>query len=290
MNQYVIGIGEVLWDCFGDHRTIGGAPFNFSFHVHQFGFHALAISAIGADQLGRDIEQACQFYGLPYIFPALPYPTGEVHIQMDAQGHPSYTICDDRAWDHIPFLPSMQSIAQNTLAVCFGSLAQRSPHSRASIYAFLDATPADSFRIFDINLRLDYYSKDIIDSSLQRANVLKLNNDELHILQQMYHFADMSKEEACRHLLQRYDLRYLILTCGEDGSYVFTQEEVSFLPTPKVQVQDTVGAGDSFTAAFIASILRGKDLEESHCLAVNVSAYVCTQSGATPTLPSYLLN
>ena len=290
MNQYVIGIGEVLWDCFGDHRTIGGAPFNFSFHVHQFGFHALAISAIGADQLGRDIEQACQFYGLPYIFPALPYPTGEVHIQMDAQGHPSYTICDDRAWDHIPFLPSMQSIAQTTLAVCFGSLAQRSPHSRASIYAFLDATPADSFRIFDINLRLDYYSKDIIDSSLQRANVLKLNHDELLILQRMYHLGDMALEDACRYLLRTYSLRFLILTCGEDGSYVFSLDEMSFLPTPLVQVVDTVGAGDSFTASFIASVLQHQSLHDAHRMAVDVSAYVCTQSGATPTLPSSLLS
>lgn len=290
MDQYIVGIGEVLWDCFDDHRTLGGAPFNFSFHVHQFGFPSLAISAIGDDQLGREIEQVSHVKGLDYLFPRLPYPTGQVHVQMDDKGVPSYTICEDRAWDHIPFLPSMPSIAQHTLAVCFGSLAQRNQDSRASIYAFLDAMPADALRIFDINLRLDYYYREIIDSSLQRANVLKLNEEELVVLQRMYDLAEMSQEEACRHLLQRYDLRYLILTCGEDGSYVFTQEEVSFLPTPKVQLQDTVGAGDSFTAAFIASILRGKALEEAHRVAVDVSAYVCTQSGATPTLPSYLLN
>ena len=290
MDQYIVGIGEVLWDCFDDHRTLGGAPFNFSFHIHQFGFRSLAISAIGDAPLGREIEQVCHLKGLDYLFPRLPYPTGEVRVQMDDKGVPSYTICEDRAWDHIPFLPSMQTIAQQTQAVCFGSLAQRNADSRASIYAFLDAMPTDALRIFDINLRLDYYSREIINSSLQRANVLKLNNDELHILQQMYHFADMSKEDACRHLLQTYNLRYLILTCGEDGSYVFTRDAMSFLPTPKVEVVDTVGAGDSFTAAFIASILRDKALEEAHRIAVDVSAYVCTQAGATPTLPSYLLN
>ena len=289
MNQYIVGIGEVLWDCFNDHRTIGGAPFNFSFHVHQFCFNALAISAIGDDQLGRDIEQHCQLNGLSYIFPTVSYPTGEVLIQMDHNGLPSYTICHNRAWDHIPFLPSMQHIAQNTLAVCFGSLAQRSPQSRASIYAFIDAMPSDALVIFDINLRLEYYSKDIIDSSLERANVLKLNYDELLILQDMYQYTDMSIEDACRHILRTHGLRLLILTCGEDGSYVFSSDAMSFLPTPLVQVVDTVGAGDSFTASFIASLLRHKSLEESHRIAVAVSSYVCTQSGATPSLPPSLL-
>ena len=289
MNQYIVGIGEVLWDCFDAHRTLGGAPFNFSFHVHQFGFQALAISAIGDDQLGLEIEQVCQLKGLDYFFPRMPYPTGEVYVQMDRHGVPAYTICDDRAWDHIPFLPSMLPIAQHTRAVCFGSLAQRSADSRASIYAFLDATPIDALRIFDINLRMNYYSQDIIDSSLLRANVLKLNYDELLILQQIYHFADMGLEDACRYLLQTYDLRYLILTCGEDGSYVFTLDAMSFLPTPDVRVKDTVGAGDSFTAAFIASVLRAKPLPEAHRIAVEVSAYFCTQSGATPTLLTSLL-
>lgn len=288
-DKYIVGIGEVLWDCFEGHRTLGGAPFNFSFHAHQLGFNALAISAIGDDQLGREIQDLCQHRGLPYLFPVLPFETGEVRVEMDDHGVPSYTICADRAWDHIPFLPSMESVAQHTQAVCFGSLAQRSPVSRASIYAFLDAMPADALVVFDINLRLDYYSKDLIDSSLARANVLKLNYEELLVLQRLYHYTAMSIEDTCRYILGAHGLRLLILTCGEDGSYVFSKDEMSFLPTPQVQVVDTVGAGDSFTAAFVVSLLQHKSLQEAHRIAVDVSGYVCTQAGATPTLPSYLL-
>ena len=194
------------------------------------------------------------------------------------------------AWDNIPFTAELEAIAGNTQAVCFGSLAQRSAVSHQTINAFLKAMPQtdDSLRVFDINLRQSFYSKQVIEDSLHLCNVLKINDEELVIVQHLFGYYDLSAEATCRRMLNDFDLRMLILTCGTDGSYVFSHTETSFLPTPKVEVADTVGAGDSFTGSFVAQILRGKSLREAHQTAVNVSAFVCTQHGAMPQLPDNL--
>ena len=288
-NNYVVGFGEVLWDFLmkeGMYK-LGGAPFNFAYHTKQFGLNSLIISAIGEDDLGRKLEQAIQEKQLPYQLAHLPQETGVVYV-INTDGIPQYEILENKAWDYIPLSEEMLQIAAQTQAICFGSLAQRNSVTRATLYAFLEAMPADALRIFDINLRQNWYSEEIITTSLQKANILKINDDELLILQRMLGYIDITPENTCRQLMQDYQLDMLILTCGNKGSYVFSREEMSYLTTREVEVEDTVGAGDSFTASFIASILGGKSLREAHHIAAQVSAYVCTQSGATPIIPDNL--
>lgn len=290
MKKYVIGIGEALWDCLPEGRKIGGAPANFAYHAGQFGLNSMAVSAIGDDQLGKEIKEKFDARQLQYSLQTVPFPTGTVQVTLDDKGVPQYDICENVAWDNIPFTAELEAIAGNTQAVCFGSLAQRSAVSRQTINAFLKAMPQtdDSLRVFDINLRQSFYSKQVIEDSLHLCNVLKINDEELVIVQHLFGYYDLSAEATCRRMLNDFDLRMLILTCGTDGSYVFSHTETSFLPTPKVEVADTVGAGDSFTGSFVAQILRGKSLREAHQTAVNVSAFVCTQHGAMPQLPDNL--
>ena len=297
--KYVIGLGEALFDCLPEGRKIGGAPANFAFHVSQFGLNGCAVSAIGNDELGREIINIFTNVGLRYVLPHVPYPTGTVQVTLSGNGIPQYDICTGVAWDNIPFTEEIAALAPDTEAVCFGSLAQRNGTSRATIQAFLDAMPKDAMRVFDINLRQNWYSKEVIEQSLQRCNVLKINDEELDIVAPMLLDSRLATRdsntliaedealatEVCREIIRRYDLRMLILTCGATGSYVFTADEVSKQSTPKVQVADTVGAGDSFTATFVAQILKGKTIREAHAKAVQVSACVCTQHGAMPILP-----
>lgn len=202
---------------------------------------------------------------------------------MDNWGVPQYEICEGAAWDNIPFTPAIENLAKQTQVVCFGSLAQRHEVSRATIHAFLDTMPEDSLKIFDINLRLNYYTKEIIENSLEKADILKINDEEVVKIAQLFGW-NASEKEICKQLLEKYQLDILILTKGTEGSWVLTPKEESFLPTPKITIADTVGAGDSFTAAFIASHLHGRCLVASHQLAVEVSAYVCQQHGAMPRL------
>lgn len=290
MDKYIVGMGEALWDCLPDGRKIGGAPANFAYHVKQFGFNSLAISAIGDDELGAEITEKFNQRNLPYLLETVDYPTGTVQVTLDEKGIPCYEICEDVAWDNIPYTDRLDEIAHNCKVVCFGSLAQRSAVSRETINRFIDTMPVadDTFKVFDINLRQHFYNEETIVNSLKKCNILKINDEELVVVSRMFGFPELSQTEACRRILETYGLRMLILTCGTDGSYVFTSDETSFQPTPKVEVADTVGAGDSFTGSFIASILRGKSISEAHKRAVEVSAYVCTQNGAMPLLPDYL--
>jgi len=193
------------------------------------------------------------------------------------------------AWDNIPFTPEIEEIAANCRAVCYGSLAQRNVVSRENIQRFLDATPSDCMKIFDINLRQQFYNKEIIQQSMRRCNILKINDEELVTIGRMFGYPGLDIENKCWLILGKYDLDMLVLTCGTNGSYVFTRGQMSFQETPKVEVADTVGAGDSFTGSFCAAILNGKPVPEAHELAVKVSAYVCTQNGAMPTLTPDLL-
>ena len=192
------------------------------------------------------------------------------------------------AWDNVPFTPEIEAIARSCRAVCFGSLAQRNVVSRENIHRFLDATPKDCMKIFDINLRQNFYNKDIIKESLRRCNVLKINDEELVLIGRMFGYPGLDIENKCWLILGKYNLDMLVLTCGTNGSYVFTPGQMSFQETPKVEVADTVGAGDSFTGSFCAAILSGKPVAEAHKLAVQVSAFVCTQNGAMPTIPAEL--
>ena len=293
MNQkrYVVGLGEVLWDVLPEGKKLGGAPANFAYHAGQFlgSDNTIAISALGEDKLADETIEALKEHDLNCMLPRVPYPTGTVQVQLDEQGIPTYDIKENVAWDNIPFNEDIQNIARNCRAVCFGSLAQRNVVSRETIHKFLDATPADCMKIFDINLRQQFYTQEVIRESLQRCNVLKINDEELVLIGRMFGYPGLDMENKCWLILGKYNLDMLVLTCGTNGSYVFTPGVMSFQKTPKVQVADTVGAGDSFTGSFCASILNGKPVPEAHMKAVELSAFVCTQNGAMPTLPSTLL-
>ena len=258
--RFIVGLGEALWDCLPEGTKLGGAPANFAFHTHQFGFDAMAISALGNDILGDQTRK-----------------------ELDQEG--LYDIKENVAWDNIPFNDEIEEVAKNARAVCFGSLAQRNSVSRETIHQFLAATPKDCLKIFDINLRQTFYTKEIIQESLTAADILKINDEELVTIGRLFGYPGLDMENKCWLILGKYNLKMLVLTCGVNGSYVFAPATKSFQETPKVEVADTVGAGDSFTGAFCAAILAGKSIKAAHKLAVEVSAYVCTQNGAMPLLP-----
>ena len=290
MKGLVIGMGEALWDVLPEGKKIGGAPANFAYHVSQFGLPSCVVSAIGNDPLGHEIIENFTSKGLTHQIETVPYPTGTVQVEIDQAGVPQYEIKENVAWDNIPYTAKLEQLADKTSAICFGSLAQRNVVSRNTINRFLDAIPAenDPLIVFDVNLRQGFYNKEILCNSMKRCNILKINDEELVTVSRMFGYPGIDLQDKCWILLGKYNLRMLILTCGINGSYVFTPGNVSFQPTPKVEVADTVGAGDSFTAAFISSILKGKSVAEAHSRAVQTSAFVCTKKGAMPILPPEL--
>lgn len=288
MNDLVVGMGEALWDVLPEGKKIGGAPANFAYHVSQFGLPSCVVSAVGDDDLGREIIENFTVKGLKQLIADVPYPTGTVQVEIDQSGVPQYEIKENVAWDNIPYTERLESLAERTTAVCFGSLAQRNVVSRNTINRFLDVVSRneENLIVFDVNLRQGFYNKEILCNSMKRCNILKINDEELVTVSRMFGYPGIDLQDKCWILLGKYNLKMLILTCGINGSYVFTPGNVSFQPTPKVEVADTVGAGDSFTAAFISSVLKGKSVSEAHSLAVRTSAFVCTEKGAMPTLPT----
>lgn len=291
MKDIVVGMGEALWDVLPEGKKIGGAPANFAYHAAQFGLRSCVVSAVGNDDLGREILDTLTEKGLNYLIEMVDYPTGTVQVELDGAGIPKYDIKEDTAWDNIPYTPELRELAGKARAVCFGSLAQRSETSRNTINRFLDDMPEEEGRlvVFDVNLRQNFYTKEILSRSMRRCDVLKINDEEITEVSRLFGIPGSDFEEISRRLLERFNLKMLILTCGVKGSYVFTPDGASFQPTPKVKVADTVGAGDSFTASFISAILKGKSVAEAHALAVETSAFVCTQKGAMPVLPERII-
>ena len=297
----VVGIGEALWDCLPEGRKFGGAPTNFAYHCGQFGLNSYAASAVGDDALGNEILDICREKNQKIIMPYVPYDTGTVQVTLDANGIPQYDIKTGVAWDNIPYSESLADLAKKTDAVCWGSLAQRSYVSRNTISSFLTDMPKDALKVFDINLRQNFFTKEVIENSLEMCNILKINDEELVLISRVFGalpetdddfdtiWHNLDFKTKCLDILKKYNLRMLILTCGVNGSYVFTPDgDISEQGTPKVTVADTVGAGDSFTATFVSSLLLGKSIREAHERAVKVSAFVCTQHGAMPTIPEEL--
>lgn len=291
IQHQIAGIGEVLWDILPQGPQLGGAPANFVYNISQFGLPAKVVSAIGNDPLGHLAAETLREKGIDHALATVPYPTGTVGISLDREGVPQYDIKDHSAWDFIPSGQELRRLARTTTVACFGTLAQRSPVSRATINMFLDTMPDGHGRlkVFDINLRQGFFSKEIIEQSLTRCNILKINDEELVIVSRMLGLDRLGTEEACRRLMSAYIMDCVVLTCGTRGSHVFGRTQSSWLPTPEVAVADTVGAGDSFTAAFVASLLRGEDLRSAHRRAVEVSAYVCSCAGAMNPLPENLI-
>lgn len=286
MKKVIVGLGEVLWDMLPEGKKLGGAPANFAFFTGLFGNEALAVSAVGTDDLGTETLSALKSHGLEFVIPRVPFPTGTVPVELDSQGVPTYIIKEGAAWDNLPFTPEMENVARRCDAVCWGSLAQRSEVSRQSILKFIGLVSEKCLRIFDINLRGKFYTKEVIEHSLSLCNILKINDEEFDIVTKMFGYAHETLAEGCRAIIADFGLDMLVLTCGATGSYVFNAAgEMSYIATPKVEVADTVGAGDSFTGTFCSALLEGVPMKKAHRLAVDVSAYVCTQNGAMPQLP-----
>jgi len=285
----IVGIGELLWDMLPAGKQMGGAPGNFAFHASQCGINSVLVSAVGNDDLGNELMVSIKRKNLNVLSRCVPKPTGTVNIVLDDRGVPNYTIVEDVAWDYIPFSEDLRVLAEKTDAVCFGSLAQRNAVSRNTILRFVDAMKTDTMKIFDINFRQHFYSREIIETSMQKATVLKLNDEEMRVLIDLLNLQGKDESEICSSMMSRYGLSIVILTCGERGSSIFGKHEISVLATPNVQVADTVGAGDAFTAAFCVSYLKHKNIALAHELAVKVSAFVCTQHGAMPKYTDELM-
>lgn len=269
---------------------MGGAPINFACHCGQLGARALPISCIGQDALGTEILKAIATLGMDArhisIDPARP--TGTVEVSL-TDGKPSYVICENVAWDHIPVFDGINELAANTDAVCFGSLGQRSAASRATVQSFLKSMHKDALKIFDINLRQHFHSDEIIFQSLELCNVLKLSDEELPTLARQFNLCG-SIDEQLGALLQQFNVKLIAYTRGGDGSLLVSSDEMSDHPGNPGTVASTVGAGDSFTATLCIGLLKGMTLNDINHWANQVATYVVSQTGATPKLPKELIN
>ncbi len=283
----VIGLGEVLWDILPTGRQFGGAPVNFAYHAAQCGAMSHAVSAVGDDPLGREILAHLDSLGIlrPHVAVDSKHPTGTVTVALDTEGKPRYSIHEDVAWDYIPTTPSLLELAGRAEAVCFGTLAQRSAISRQTVRQVLAAVPRTCLRVFDINLRLDYFSAEILEEGLRNCDVLKLNDEELPVVARLLAIPG-SEKCVMKGLLDRYGLTLAVLTKGSNGSLLVGRDGSAVHSGVPTEVVDTVGAGDAFTAAVTMGLLRGADLdaisEHANCLA----SYVCSRSGATPAMPA----
>ncbi len=286
MSFKVIGIGEVLWDMLPAGAQLGGAPANFAYHAHAMGAAASVISRVGNDPLGRDICTRLSALGLPVQTLQIDdkLPTGTVDVTLDENGVPNFVIHKHVAWDGLEATKDALALAKLANAVCFGSLAQRDHVSRCAIQRLVAATPAGALRVFDINLRQNFYSVEVIEESLLIANVLKLNDTELSILAKLFGLSG-SPERQIEGMARRFGLSVVALTCGAEGSLLFRDGVWSRQSPAKVRVLDTVGAGDSFTAALVMGLLLDMRLEDMHAAAAEVARYVCSCAGATPKLP-----
>lgn len=284
-NPVIASIGEILWDVFEDGgKSLGGAPLNCLYHAVRHRAAGYFISAVGRDNFGRAIYENLPQNGIKYFIQDNAYPTGVVDVRLE-NGQPSYTIRGNVAWDYISYNEDLTAIAKNIDAVVFGTLASRSPAGRSSVEKFLNSLSINVTKFFDLNLRHPYYSVELIEKFLGYADILKLNDDELSLVCQMLRLPE-AEDEACRALIEKYSLRMIALTCGGDYSAVYSLTVKSFIKTPRVEIVDTVGAGDAFAGVFLYNILAGNDMASSHQKAVDAAAYVCTKRGAMPAYPT----
>jgi len=287
----IAGIGEVLWDVYPDAAHFGGAPANFACHAASLGAEAWMLSAVGADELG---DRALDSLGQRGVECASvtrdpKHATGRVLVKLDATGQASYEFAADTAWDHLSWSDQRALLARRCDAVCFGTLAQRSPISRDTIRRFVEATPLTALKVFDVNLRQHFYDTETIESSLQIASALKLNGEELPIVAELCGINARAPRDILMELTSRYALRLAALTYGRDGAFLIAGGEESECPAVPTTVVDTVGAGDAFTATLVFDFLRGLPVAEINRHANAVASFVCSQPGATSPLPASLL-
>ena len=282
------GLGEVLFDVYPTGPKIGGAPANFAFHCKQLGLDALVVSSVGNDDLGFTARNLLAAKFLPALLLPSDKCTGAVNVILNNEGVPSYVFLEDTAYDNIKCNDLLLEVAKKVQLACFGTLAQRGAVSHASVMQFLDAMNKNCcIRVFDVNLRRNYFSKEVIEESLKRTEIFKCNEDELPVLCEIAGIKNISAA-AYRDYLSERGIYCFIFTEGAKQSTVFLNDEVSIKKTPVIKAVDTVGAGDSFTASLVSLLMQGKSLDFAHEKAVEISAYVCTQQGAMPELSTKL--
>ena len=286
MKFNIVGIGEVLWDLLPSGMKLGGAPANFACHAHALGAQACVVTRVGNDDFGDDIFKRLEAQGIGGRTVQLDpvAATGMVTVTLSATGIPQYIIHENAAWDRLAVTPAASAAIQAADAVCFGSLAQRSEPARTSIQQLVASAPAGALRVFDINLRQQYYTPETIEHSLRLANVLKLNDGELPVLAEQFRLAGTPRN-MIQALAGRFELEVVALTRGPAGSLLYQNGQWSDCPSEPVKVVDTVGAGDSFTAALVLGLLRKMPLDEINYFADEVARFVCASAGATPPLP-----
>jgi fructokinase len=286
----IVGVGEVLWDLLPGGRQLGGAPFNFTFHCHQLGHAAAMVSRVGADDLGRDIRAAVCRLGLSdeYIQEDALHPTGTVCVALDAAGVPTFTITPDVAYDYLAWDDGLEALFRQARAVCFGTLAQRSPTARATLQRAL-RTAGGALVVYDVNLRQSFYSREVIEESLAASRWVKLNEDELIVLRDLLGLAGTSEAATLADLRERYRLELACLTRGGRGCLVQTAAEEADWPGVPVRVVDTVGAGDAFTAGLLCCVLEGQPLHQAAAFANALAARVAAAPGGTPVIDRHLI-
>jgi len=287
--KIVVGLGEVLWDLLPAGKQLGGAPCNFAYHAHSLGADARVITRVGADPLGEEILQRFQDAALSTELISIDptFPTGTVSVELSGDGQPRFTIHEQVAWDHLQATAAAREVMSHCDAVCFGSLCQRSDPARVAIQSLVSATPTQALRVFDINLRQHFFSREVIETSLELANLLKINEQELPVLAEMFCLSGNLTFQIHR-LSDRFGLTLVALTRGAHGSLLISRGHCSEHPGFPVKVMDSVGAGDAFTAALVSGLLGGGSLDEINRRANALASYVCSQPGATPRLPEEL--
>lgn len=285
----VVSLGEVLWDLLPLGPQLGGAPANFACHIRALGANASLVSRVGQDRLGDEALRLLRARGLDLacVTRDQQLPTGTVMVDVGADGQPRFEIVERVAWDAINATDDAVNRVRNADAICFGSLAQRSPEAGRAIRQLVAAGSPDALRIFDINLRAPFYTREVIRQSLELANVLKLNETELPILATQFNLQG-SAEQQLETLALQFNLDVIALTLGAAGSRLLRNGEWSAEPGRVIEVKDAVGAGDAYTAALVMGLLSGWPTAELLAFATDIAAFVCTQAGATPELPAHL--
>jgi len=282
----IVGIGELLWDLLPAGKQLGGAPANFAYITTLLGDQGIAASRVGGDELGDEAILRLQHLGVStnFIQRDSNHATGKVNVKVDSTGQPSFEICAPVAWDFLEWTPQWQKLAEQADAICFGSLAQRSAVSQSTIGCFLDATRPDALRIFDVNLRQNFYTKEILANSIERARIAKLNHEEVPRVMQLFGLEYLDEESSAQRLLSLYNLELVCVTRGQAGSLLVGKDACCRHPGFPVQVRDTIGAGDAFTAALVHEFLRRSSLEQMNAVANRIGAWVASEAGAMPVL------
>ncbi len=290
MAEYtVVGIGELLWDVLDNSEKLGGAPINFAYHAKALGARAAIVSTVGDDRRGKKalLELSDKGLSTSAITTIKDAVTGYVRARLDDKGVASYEFPENTAWDNLQLNDAAKKLAPGLDAVCFGSLAQRSEVSRRKIREFLHQLPPSALKVFDLNLRQNFYQKSIIEESLQLADILKLNDDELEIISGLFELSGGTRARLDR-LISLFHLDLIALTRGERGSLLIGPDKFSEHPGFRTKIVDTIGAGDSFTAVVTLGLLSGVELDSINNHANLAAAYVCSCQGAMPPMPADL--